>query len=172
MQRTLLSQAITTLKGELIQDDDRLALATEDGLVALEPFRGRSLPFTVGTCVIFAGYPRFSPRTKKLQSLAVVRCGFSIRRSPGSLSISGRIFAADDGQIIIQVVPQRQPAFFIPVAGYLPNVKEGEFWRLECVLEEGLATLVDGQKLRNAYQSLILKRRKRNHSSRRQKAAA
>lgn len=165
----ILNQAIATVKGEIVQKGDALSLLTEHGLIALEPARGRSLPLPVGTCAILSGYPRFSPRSRKIQSLAVVASGFSLLRTPGVLSISGRIFAASDGQIIIQVTPAYLPAFFIPVAGFLPDVQESEIWRLECLLEEGFATLVDGQKLKDAYIAPTLKRK---HSKKRQQVAA
>ena len=145
---------------------------TDNGLIELDiAGRRRSgLPsLTAGTCAVFSGYPRFSPKTKKLRHLTIVACGFCAQRSPGNLSVSGRLFSFNDGQIVIQVSPRLMDAFFIPVEGYVPNSQEGEFWRLECLLENGLATLVDGKKLRDSYRPPMLKRK---HSKRREKVAA
>ncbi|MGI2907672.1 hypothetical protein [Tolypothrix sp. VBCCA 56010] len=175
MERTLLNQAIATIKGELVEDGNTLALMTDDELIELDVVsRSRSaLPLlTAGTCVILSGYPRFSPKTKKLRHLTVVACGFCTQRSPGNLSVSGRIFSCGDGQIVLQVTPKHQPAFFVPVKGFLPNAQENEYWRLECLLKGGLATLTDGKKVKNAYTAPVLKSRKRKHSKRREKVAA
>ena len=169
MQRKILNQAIATVRGELVQSGDGLALLTKDGRIDLELTRKRLSPITARTCVILAGYPRFSPRTRKLQSLAVVGCGFSIQRSPGCLRMSGRIFAVNDKQIVLEVSPKRLDSFFVPIQGCLPNAEEGQYWRLECSLEKGLATLIDAEKLRGAYVPPKLKRKR---SRVRQKVAA
>ncbi len=63
------------------------------------------------------------------------------------------------------------PAFFVPCAGTLCSAKEGEYWKLDCLLEEGLATLVDGEKLRDEYTPPVLKRKNRSRP-RREKVAA
>ncbi|MGI2909229.1 hypothetical protein [Tolypothrix sp. VBCCA 56010] len=168
MRKILFNQAIATIRGELVQKGDGLALESEHGLINLELARGRLLPLVAGTCVVLSGYPRFNTKSGKVQSLAVT--SMSVLRSPGSLTLSGRIFAVGDGQLVIQVNPKLMDAFFVPVQGYLRDSKEGEIWRLECLLEQGSATLIDGEKLKNAYAAPTLKR-KRKHSKKQQVAA-
>lgn len=171
MKRTILNQALSTIKGEVLQKGDGLALSTEDGLIDLETARGRLLPLTTGTCAILSGYPRFDTRSGKVQSLAITGCGFCTQRSPGELLIAGQIFAVGDGLIIVQVAPKYQPAFFVPVQGYLTSAREGEYWRLECQLEEGLATLVDCERLREVPEPPKLKRHKTKAKKLREKTA-
>ncbi|MBW4607804.1 MAG: hypothetical protein KME22_11395 [Hassallia sp. WJT32-NPBG1] len=66
MQKPLFNQAIAAVRGEIVQKGDGLSLLAEHGLIDLEVVRNRSLPLIVGTCAVLSGYPRFSPRTKKL----------------------------------------------------------------------------------------------------------
>jgi hypothetical protein len=65
-------KAIATLRGEVVQTGEKFSLLCEDGLLVNLACHWRCYlhvqPMS-GSCVVVSGYPRFSPKTGKLESL-------------------------------------------------------------------------------------------------------
>lgn len=143
-------QAFGVLAGELISGGGSYSLLIGGEMLSVEGFDERLLKWLETQEKSVSGYFGLYPKSTRSGPVFWVK-SFEASEpevEPGTFLINGQLFSTKGGEHLIRV-HRNQPnspekPFLVKILGFLPNVKTGQFWQLECLWEEGRFSLLDG----------------------------